>query len=138
RDAIEELADDHQGTVLRWRKAGADIAMVAQAAPAAPTLHDVPDWLRRNAPGEKSAPRSIAPSGARAFADAHALARGRVLHRLLQALPAIPPERRHEAAQRHVARVKELDAPEQQTIVDEVLRLIDDARFAALFATPAR
>ncbi|HMK79518.1 MAG TPA: PD-(D/E)XK nuclease family protein, partial [Xanthobacteraceae bacterium] len=75
---------------------------------------------------------------AAAFADGPALARGRVLHRLLQALPALPADRRAEAARRHVARVTALPENERQSIVEEVLRLFADPRFAALFSAPAR
>src|SRR5262249_20155104 len=70
--------------------------------------------------------------------DARALARGRVIHRLLQALPAIVPERRADAARRHVARVGALDESEREAIVAEVLHVLNDARFAALFAPDAR
>jgi ATP-dependent helicase/nuclease subunit A len=138
-EATEEPADHGTGTVWRWRVAGADAATTAPA-PADTPRHDVPDWLRRNASAERSAPHAIAPSRAHAaaFADAAALARGRVLHRLLQALPVLPPDRRAEAARHHVARVKALADDQRQAIVDEVLRLLEDARFAALFAAPAR
>ena len=52
-DAIEDAADDGDGTVLRWRKS-ADAEETDQAAQLrlTPQRHDVPDWLRRNAPAE--------------------------------------------------------------------------------------
>src|SRR5262249_33974528 len=83
---------------------------------------------------------TIAPSRALTtrFADPRALARGRVIHRLLQALPAIAPERRTEAARRHVARVSELGESEREAIVAEVLHVLNDTRFAALFSPDAR
>jgi ATP-dependent helicase/nuclease subunit A len=139
-DAGEEPADDGAGTVWRWRKAGTDSAAAAPAIAGEEPRHDVPDWLKRRAPAQPAAPRAIAPSGALAktFADARALARGRVVHRLLQALPALPSGRRAEAARRHVARVSELPESERETIVGEVLRVLDDVRFAALFSPGAR
>jgi ATP-dependent helicase/nuclease subunit A len=62
-----------------------------------------------------------------------ALARGSATHRLLQSLPDIPRETRLGAASRHLARVPELDAEERETIVDQVLAILEDQRFAELF-----
>jgi ATP-dependent helicase/nuclease subunit A len=139
-DAVEEPADDGAGTVWRWRQAGLDAAAAAPARAGEATRHDVPDWLRRTASAEATPPRPISPSSALAatFAEARTLTRGRVVHRLLQALPALPSERRAEAARQHVARVKELQESERETIVVEVLSLLEDARFAALFAARAQ
>ncbi len=140
-EAIEEPADDGDGTVWRWRKSAQDEAAGAPA-PLVPatTQHEPPDWLRRDAPAE-FAPRAIAPSAASAapkFADPRALLRGRIVHRLLQALPAIAPERRAEATRQHLARAKDLSDAERQTIAREVMAVIDDARFASLFAENSR
>jgi ATP-dependent helicase/nuclease subunit A len=146
-DAVEEPADDGEGSVWRWRKsapeeadAGEVVARVAEAQ-----RHDVPDWLRRDAPLEHATPRVIAPSlagdGARIMADVHALARGRAVHRLLQVLPSMAPEQRAGAARRYLDRKTqsaEFDEAERRTIADEVLALLDTQRFAALFATGSR
>ena len=67
--------------------------------------HDVPDWLRARCARRVRAARDLAVAAARRVGSAHrcaamprALARGRIVHRLLQALPALPAERRAEAA----------------------------------------
>jgi ATP-dependent helicase/nuclease subunit A len=146
-DAVEEPADDGEGSVWRWRKsapeqadAGEVVARVAEAQ-----RHDVPVWLRRDAPIEHAAPRAIAPSlagdGARVLADAHALARGRAVHRLLQVLPSMAPEQRAEAAGRYLdrkAQSAEFDEAERRTIAGEVLALLAAPRFAALFGAGSR
>jgi ATP-dependent helicase/nuclease subunit A len=139
-DAVEEPADDGDGTVWRWRKAGADTRVATPQVAAEPVRHDVPDWLKQKASPETAPPRPVAPSRAVAprFSDAKALARGRVVHRLLQALPLLPAEARAAAARHHVARVKLLEESERGAIIDEVLRVLQDARFAALFAPGAR
>jgi ATP-dependent helicase/nuclease subunit A len=139
-DAIEEPADDGVGTVWRWRKAGRDDTVAARPSAAETVRHDVPDWLKRHAPASANAPLTVAPSRAFAprFADTRALARGRVVHRLLQALPALPPERRADAARHHVARAQDWPEPERELLVGEVMRVLDDPRFAALFAEGAR
>jgi ATP-dependent helicase/nuclease subunit A len=133
-DAVEETTDD--GTVWRWRKAGAGMTASAPAPVAQAARHDVPDWLHQPVPAE-TRPRAIAPALALgpAQADAQALARGSIVHRLLQALPALPPERRAEAAARALARGKFADG---DAILREVMRLLDDPSFAALFAQGSR
>jgi ATP-dependent helicase/nuclease subunit A len=139
-EAVEELADDGAGTVWRWRKVAGETPPVPPASASEAAAHDVPDWLKRKAPAQATASPAIAPSRAQAtrFADARALARGRLIHRLLQALPAIASERRTEAARRHVARAGEVGESEREAIVAEVLRVLNDARFAALFSPDAR
>jgi ATP-dependent helicase/nuclease subunit A len=146
-DAAEEPADDGEGNVWRWRKSAPeeiDSGEVVAPVPE-PQRHDVPDWLRRNAAIAYAGPRAIAPSlsrdGARVVADAHALARGRAVHRLLQVLPSLPAGQRAEAAQRYLsqkAQRTEFDEAERRTIADEVLALLDAQRFAALFGAGSR
>ena len=68
-----------------------------------------------------------------------ALARGLLIHRLMQSLPDVSPERRAEAARRYVARSGASFAPaEQEGFVATTLRLIDEPRFSALFADGSR
>ena len=116
------------------------------AGPAAPP----PDWLRRDAPAEAAAPAAIAPSdadepttrerfGSSAEARRIAIARGILVHRLMQSLPDIASERRAEAARTYLARAGgAFTAAEQEEFVATTLRLVDDARFAALFAPGSR
>jgi ATP-dependent helicase/nuclease subunit A len=140
-EAIAEPADDGDGTVWRWRKpAHREIETSQVASAPAVTQHDLPDWLRRDAPAEIATARAISPSsgvdyaGARRGAgDARGLMRGRIVHRLLQALSALPPERRAEAARKPFARAKEFSEAERDAIIREVLGVLDDARFASLF-----
>ncbi len=68
-----------------------------------------------------------------------ALARGILVHRLMQALPDIAPERRAEAARRYLARTGErFTQAERDGMLQRVLALLDDARFAPLFAAGSR
>ena len=135
-EAIEEAAVDGDGTVWRWRKPAEDeTASAPEPAVPAAAQTDLPEWLKRNAPAA-FAPRAIAPSAASApkFADRHALLRGRIVHRLLQALPAIPAEKRAAAARQHLARANDLSEAERETIAREVMAVIGDPQFASLFA----
>ena len=70
--------------------------------------------------------------------DARGLARGRIVHKLLQALPAVAPERRAEAARKPFARTEDFSEIERDAIIGEVLTLLDEARFAPLFAAGSR
>src|SRR4029077_19550211 len=144
-DAVEQPADDGDGTVWRWRKSAHEEIESGEAAstPVA-AQHDVPDWLRRNAP-EAALASTISPSSAidhgltrAASGDARALMRGRIVHRLLQALPAVAPEHRMESARKPFARIKDFSAAERDDIIREVLAVLNDTRFASLFAPGSR
>jgi ATP-dependent helicase/nuclease subunit A len=77
-------------------------------------------------------PAAVAGTGA-------ALLRGSLAHRLLQALPDIPPDRRARAADDFLAkRGTDLVDEERKSIAAQVMRLIDDARFAPLFLPGSR
>ena len=119
-----------------------DAAIIETAARAAAP----PAFARAPAPPEPTPPRPLAPSapvvaeppvltpagdGARRFA------RGRLIHRLLELLPEIEPAERGAAATGYLAR-QGLDAAAAQAIADEVLAVIDEPRFAAVFGPGSR
>jgi ATP-dependent helicase/nuclease subunit A len=143
--ATQEPADDGDGMVWRWRKAAPEAAEpLPPVAPEAPRPAALPDWLTRAAPRQRTAAPAVTPSAAFAGAlpakdDGKALARGRIVHRLLQALPAIPPARRAEAARRYVARDgADFGESERAAMAAEVTAVLDDPRFAPLFAPGSR
>jgi ATP-dependent helicase/nuclease subunit A len=78
-------------------------------------------------------------SGESVLERSRAMQRGTLVHRLLQSLPDIAPPRRREAARAYLARnaIGWSDA-ERQTLGQSVLALIDDRRFAAVFADGSR
>src|SRR5690606_10471101 len=67
-----------------------------------------------------------------------ALRRGTLLHRLLQSLPDIVPERRMAAAQVFLARDDDLSETEHAEMITQALAILDDVRFAPLFAPGSR
>jgi ATP-dependent helicase/nuclease subunit A len=68
-----------------------------------------------------------------------AMARGVIIHRLLQSLPDIPQERRHDAAQKYLARAgAAFSAAERDRFLSQALAVFADARFAPLFAPGSR
>ncbi|MFA4994275.1 MAG: double-strand break repair helicase AddA [Bdellovibrionales bacterium] len=64
-----------------------------------------------------------------------AFARGRIIHRLLQSLPDVPPDKRGGAVDRFLSHPRHgLTQGEQDEIAKEVHRLLENKKFAALFA----
>src|SRR6266481_4049927 len=113
----EETIDSGDGPVKRYSRIG-DIAVPAgaAAASAASPPAELPSWLGMPAPAELSAGQLLRPSdpgddGGRSIrpreslaSRALALQRGTLVHRLLQSLPGLAPERRRDAAQNYLAR----------------------------------
>ena len=114
--------------------------------------HPPPPWLRQPAPAETPPPAPIAPSSAfdeeigQMFpaggtpADRQkALARGRLVHRLLQSLPDIPAERRAEAAARFLAKAAaDFSEAERTAIAQQIRTILEDQSFAEIFAPGSR
>jgi ATP-dependent helicase/nuclease subunit A len=122
------------------------ISDVAERAP--PSL---PEWLRTPAAPEQVADRQLRPSdavgdertsirtGETVATRADALLRGTLVHRLLQSLPELPSASRLEAALKYLARNAEgWSDGDQKALAERLLALIEDARFAAVFAPGSR
>jgi ATP-dependent helicase/nuclease subunit A len=140
--------------VSRYRKPG-DTAIRAAAMLGVPrTVHsEIPLWLRQPAPPQAPRLRSLSPSSAfdeeigrvlaRAAGSAaerrKALARGRIVHRLMQSLPDIPPPTRKHAITRYLKRAAtDFSAAEQVEIARQVLTILEDPSFAEAFAAGSR
>jgi ATP-dependent helicase/nuclease subunit A len=135
--------------VRRWIKAPA-MARAATTAAARHAASEIPDWLSRVAPLEAPSARTVSPSSAFEGARiAHqleniggtqrqALARGRIMHRLLQGLPDVPPDRRIAAARRHLAGAADFTKAEREEMIAETMTLLEDPAFAPLFAPGTR
>jgi ATP-dependent helicase/nuclease subunit A len=150
---VEE--DDKDGKVWRYRRSAA--GEVEQPAPPSSdpektARHELPLWLRQPAPAEQPLPVPLSPSSAfddeigriapvasSAAARQKALERGRLVHRLMQSLPDIAPERRKDAAERHLTNAAtDFDAAEQADIANRVLAILDDKSLAEIFAPGSR
>jgi ATP-dependent helicase/nuclease subunit A len=152
-ESLIEEQDDGE-TILCFRKpAGERMPPPANATPELkPERPALPTWLREPAPAQPPLPVRLSPSlalddeiarsapaGGSAIDRQKALARGRLVHRLLQSLPDIPAERRKDAAERYLAKAAaDFAAAERAEIVRQVLTILDDASFAALFAAGSR
>ena len=81
----------------------------------------------------------IAPSAGSAADRQKALERGRLVHRLMQALPDIPAERRQDAAERYLANAAtDFTRGERAAMARQVLAILDDENFAEIFAPGSR
>jgi len=145
-DCATGPADDGDGEVLRYRKGG--LPPLQQSEPAVPVPPaSLPSWLRRDAPAEKKALRKtpssalddeMARPGAAGSAGI-ARRRGLLAHRLLQSLPDIPPDRRARATDEFLARRgNDLPGEAREALMDKVAAILDDVRFAPLFAPGSR
>jgi ATP-dependent helicase/nuclease subunit A len=124
---------------------------VSGATPAPGPVISLPPWLRAPAAQRISTPSFLRPSDAADDEGHHlksgespdsrtrALQRGSLVHRLLQSLPELLPERRREAALRHLARnAGDWTDDEREALAAEVLALIEAPGFASLFAPGSR
>lgn len=156
-DAKQIAAEIDEGSVWRWQKSESALADAAAMAspPAAPAPIDTPDWLDQNLAAAAPSPRTVAPSAAverASYARTPAigaeiarqdaglgLLRGRLIHRLLQSLPAVVPEHRTAAARRFLGRAgKPLADADIEAMIAEVFAVLDDRAFALLFAPGTR
>jgi ATP-dependent helicase/nuclease subunit A len=146
-DCVAEPADDGDGEVLRYRKGPPQPEPAKPAETVAPKVVSLPPWLITNVAPERTAVRTITPSNAedddtRPAATGGgnlALLRGSLVHRLMQSLPDIPPERRAKAAADYLSRSGEkLPGEDRAKIIEQVMRVLEDVRFQALFAPGSR
>ena len=157
RQPLEQfLVEEHDGeeTVRRYRKTPAGPApAAADRAVEKPERPAAPSWLREPVGAVAARPAPLAPSlafdeefawtgapGATAADRQHALARGLIVHRLLQSLPDIPPARRTEAARRFLdgAAADGFSAEERSAMLRQVLAILDGVEFAGVFAPGSR
>jgi ATP-dependent helicase/nuclease subunit A len=134
---------------LRYRKVAAAPTALERQSSAAPTNFAMPSWLTRSVEARLAPSPTLKPSGfvddpvpaastTRNEARERAIARGLAVHRLMQSLPEVSPERRSEAAQRFLARRDNFAESERDSIIKQVLGILADARFAALFGPHSR
>ncbi len=108
------------------------------------TPEPLPAWARRAAAVEPPSPLALAPSRALEArppvlspldsGDHRRFARGRLIHTLLQYLPAIPAAERQPAAARWLARNgNHIDGVDAEAAMAEVRAILDNPAFAHLF-----
>src|SRR6516162_9647392 len=108
--SVEDGADDGDGKVWRYRKTPPFAGKTFAAAAPAPSTDERPSWLDRDASAEPPPVRLVSPALAY-----------------------------DETARRHLDRTAaEFSAEERETIVGQILLLLEDPRFAQLFLPGSR
>jgi len=147
----QEVIETPDGPIWRYsRPEDADHAAPVAQAPLQEARWELPSWLREPLPLQPSANAVLRPSdagsGARSVGAgesilqrARALQRGTLVHRLLQSLPDVAAERRHDAALTYLARnAAGWSEADREGLARKTLELIADSRFAAVFAEGSR
>jgi ATP-dependent helicase/nuclease subunit A len=151
-DLVFEEIPAGDGVVKSYRRADdATPETAATLEVAASPPPSLPEWLHTLAAPEPIIDRRLRPSdsgmeegktfrsGESLALRARALLRGVLVHRLLQSLPDIPTARRRDAARGYLARnAGDWTDDDREALAAEVLALIEDPRFAAVFAAGSR
>jgi ATP-dependent helicase/nuclease subunit A len=151
---VEE--EENGEKIRRYLRPGtaATVKLAAPASTAEKSMppREFPSWLRDPAPAQAPRPALLSPSSAfeeeigriaspaaTAGERRKALARGRIVHRLMQSLPDIPPARRPDAANRFLTNAAaDFAAAECAEVARQVLAILSDASFAQIFAPGSR
>ena len=136
----------HPGGEPLWRYETAQEveAKKSDAQTKAQPHHALPDWALSLPPSEDSPPKPLTPSRPQPEAppalgpfegeSSARFKRGLLVHKLLETLPGLAPEKRAAAAAGWLARpVHELEPETQTDIAAETLQVLDHADFAELF-----
>ncbi len=119
-------------------KPEADVALSEQSV-------TLPDWALQPPPSEPEPSSPLSPSRLNDETepavrspfdgdDGIRFKRGTLIHRLLESLPTIAPENQRAAATKFLARpVHDLEPDQQNAIAGEVMAVLEDPDFAALF-----
>jgi ATP-dependent helicase/nuclease subunit A len=132
-----------------WRY-GADPEPASASRHAELATAPLPSWATGLAPAESPLARYASPSGEFESAEKTAPSplaavgglgryrRGDLIHRLLQILPDLSPDRRAEAATRMLARERDLSDDQRQEMAGAALAVLNDPRFAEAFGPGSR
>jgi ATP-dependent helicase/nuclease subunit A len=147
-DQVRELTD---AAGARVRRFGPDPEPVSARRAAAPAAAPVPDWARvvaaPEAEGRFASPSHIGEEGAAAPALSPLTAaagglgrfrRGDLIHRLLQILPDLAPERWDEGARALLAREGDLADDQTAEMAEAALSVLRDPRFSEVFGPGSR
>ena len=152
---VEELAATYlkpeisDARVLRLTCPQTAQAKPGGGAKAEPRPSPLPPWAAKPPPPEARPGPPLAPSRIGAEEPAQAspfggeagarFKRGRLIHRLLEGLPGLPPADRADTARAYLARsVHGLDSEAADEISATALGILDDPRFAHLFGPDSR
>jgi ATP-dependent helicase/nuclease subunit A len=145
----ESIASEDADVKTIWRFSKSTGAPAQEIGNTSDRQVVVPGWLRAPVKPRPPAVRMLTPSDAGGDDAPHkfatgadrtlALLRGTLTHRLLQSLPDIPQANRAKALQKYLARAGgKLPAADREQLAAQVLRVLEDSRFHALYAPGSR
>jgi ATP-dependent helicase/nuclease subunit A len=151
-DLVFEEIPAGDGVVKSYRRAEDVMPETGTILDAAASKHpSLPEWLHTPATPEQIIDHRLRPSdpgmeegktlrsGESLAGRARALLRGTLVHRLLQSLPDIATARRRDVALGYLARnAGQWTTGDHDALAAEVLALIEDPRFAAVFGAGSR
>ena len=138
---------------LVYQPHAATAPSMAQEVATGATADTLPDWLTKPAAPAAKLPKPLTPSGlgvsvedmteplhlspvfAKKDAAGPAMQRGSAVHRLLEVLPSVPAAERKAKAELYLERRL---GTEHARLADQVVALLADERFAALFSGSSR
>jgi ATP-dependent helicase/nuclease subunit A len=153
RTTLDAVAEENGWDAAPGRRFGPDPQKLGRAGGLTRPVPDLPGWATRAAGPEPAAPRAAAPSrlmgeeesgfepaslSPLAEGGEQRFRRGGLIHKLLQTLPDLAPERRADSAMKYLAAQKDLSETQREEIASETLRVLNDPEFAALFAPGSR
>ena len=141
---LSEEISNEEGKVWHFRKG----VLVGGKQPREVAVQaTLPAWLTATAPTSPT-PKMLRPSDTMEDDPRHLIGRGEreaarvrglLVHRLLQSLPDVVPDRRRKAAEDYVAKAgRELQDADRTRLVEQVMGVIDGAQFRELFASGSR
>ena len=147
----EEIIETDDGKIKRYMRPEDNVQAGGGVAETPNAQHALPAWLRTPLPARAATSDLLRPSGASGDnarrirsgesvgQRTQALRRGTLVHRLLQSLPEVAAERQRDAALNFLHR----NAPDwtdrdREALATQVLDLIGDVRFAAVFGDGSR
>nr|WP_313417724.1 double-strand break repair helicase AddA [Brevundimonas diminuta] len=149
-DRLGDQVREFDGGVRRY---GADPDSLPAAVATAASQPEAPAWARTN-PSRDAAARFASPSqmqeqkripapsplarGEGPGAGLGRFRRGDLIHRLLERLPDLPSPDRPHAAQRMLARERDLTEDQRAEMIAAAFGVLDDARFAPVFGPGSR
>ncbi len=147
---LDETAPD--GPVMRLGTV--PLPGVGADGPPAEPDNPLPEWLTKPAPVDARPPRTLGPSqiltgldeadpgpviSPLARAPESRFLRGRLIHKLLERLPDLPPDDRRAAGARYLRQAAHgFDDAEADAVLEEVAAIMDDPAFAPLFGPDSR
>ena len=147
----EEIIETDDGAIRRYMRPEDGAQAGGAAAETKGTLLPLPSWLRTPLPSQATDAGLLRPSNAVGDSGRHvrsgesvrqrtdALRRGNLVHRLLQSLPDVAAERQRDAALNFLRRnADDWTDSERDALAANVLELIGEERFAAVFGDGSR